>query len=144
MAIASASIEINASPKECFDVITDYERYPEFLTESKEVMIEKKSGHTAEVTFTLHLIKKFSYTLKMIGKPPNTVRWSFVKGDLMKKNDGEWTLDKLGNGTTRATYTIDIDLGLFVPGAISKMLIGSNLPNMLKNFKKRIEERKKK
>ncbi|MBI2338889.1 MAG: SRPBCC family protein [Deltaproteobacteria bacterium] len=143
MAQASESIEINASPKECYDVITDYGRYPEFLTESKNVVVEKKSGHTAEVTFTLDLIKKFSYTLKMVGKPPHTVAWSFVRGALMKRNDGEWTLEKSGNGTTRATYSIDIDLGLFVPGAISRMLIGSNLPGMLKSFKKRIEERKK-
>jgi len=143
MAQASEQIEINASPKDCYKIITDYAKYPEFLKESKGVVIDKKAGNTATVTYTLELIKKFSYTLKMIGKPPKSVKWNFVKGDLMKSNTGEWILEDNGNGGTLATYNIEVNLGLFVPGAISKMLIGSSLPGMLKSFKKRIEGKKK-
>ncbi len=144
MAEASQSIEIKASPKECYEVISDYETYPEFLKEVSSVTIEKKSGHTIDVTFSINLIKKISYTLKMVGKPPKHVTWTFVKGDVIKDNKGEWILEDLGAGTTKATYNIDVSLGLFVPGAISKMLIGSNLPSMLKSFKERIESLKKK
>lgn len=139
MAKATESIEIKASPKKCYDVITDYESYPEFLKETTGVEIKKKSGNTAEVTFSLNLIKRFSYTLKMTGKPPSKIQWSFVEGDIMKSNDGEWILEEVKKGVTLATYTIEVNLGLLVPGAVSKMLIGSNLPNMLKSFKNRIE-----
>lgn len=139
MAEAIQSIEIKAPAKKCYDVITDYENYPKFLKESKQVTIEKKSGHTADVIYTLDLIKKFTYKLKMVGKSPKTVSWSFLKGDLMKKNEGEWTLEEK-NGVTKATYRVDIEFNLFVPSMISKMLIGSNLPSMLKAFKAQIEK----
>lgn len=139
MAKATESIEINASPKTCYDVITDYVNYPKFLKETTKVVVDETKGNTFVVTFTLDLIKKFSYTLKITGKPPGSVKWSFVKGEIMKSNDGEWTLKEVEKGVTLATYSVDVNLGLFVPGAISKMLIGSNLPTMLKAFKKRIE-----
>lgn len=143
MAKAEQSIEIKATTKQCFDVITDFESYPDFLKETKGVKIEKKSGNTTEVTFTLELIKKFSYTLKMLAKPTTNLSWSFVKGEIMKDNKGEWVLEDLGGGKTKANYSVDVNLGMFVPGAISKMLIGSNLPAMMDAFKKRIEGKKK-
>ena len=144
MAKATQSIEINAEPKACYDVITDFESYPQFLKEMKGVEAEKKGASAWEVRFTMELIKKISYTLKISGKPPTRVNWSMLEGDMMKSNDGEWVISDLGGGVTRATYSIEVGLGLLVPGAISKMLIGSNLPSMLQSFKKRIESIKKK
>ena len=139
MAKVSESIEIDAAPETCFKVITDYEKYPSFLKETKSVVVRKKTGQTAEVTYTIEVIKRISYTLKMIGKAPSTITWSLLEGEMMKKNSGEWNL-KGTNGKTRATYSVDIEFGIFVPGMISKMLVGSNLPTMLKSFKKKIEE----
>ena len=40
MAQASKSITINVPPERLFDVISDYEKYPEFLPEVKQVKIE--------------------------------------------------------------------------------------------------------
>lgn len=143
MTKASETIEINASPKDCYSVIMDFEKYPEFLKETKSANIEKKSGNTFVVSFTLDIIKKIHYTLKMVGKPSKKIQWTMVKSDLMKANSGGWVLEPSGNGTTKAIYSVDVDLGLFVPAPISKMLIGSNLPSMMKAFKKRIEGKKK-
>lgn len=142
MAQASESIEIKASPKDCYAVITDYASYPEFLKETKDVEVGKKSGNSAEVTFRIEVIKKVSYKLKMVGTPPKKVSWTLLEGDIMKKNEGSWELEEISKGVTKATYTVDVDLKLFVPGPIAKMLVGSSLPSMLKSFKKRIEESK--
>lgn len=139
MAKVSESIEIKATPKQCYEVITDYESYPEFLKETKDVSIEKKSGNSATVTYSINVVKKFSYTLKMTGKPGKSLKWSLIKGDIMKKNNGEWILEEIEKGKTLATYNIDVELNLMVPGMISKMLVGKSLPSMLKSFKKRIE-----
>lgn len=139
MAKVTESIEIEAPPASCFKVITDYEKYPSFLKETKSVVVRKKTGQTAEVTYTIDVIKKITYTLKMVGSPPSGIKWSLLTGEMMKKNSGEWVLKGEG-GRTRATYSIDVEFGVFVPGMISKMLVGSNLPSMLKSFKKRIEE----
>lgn len=140
MAKVTESIDIDAAPETCFKVITDYEKYPSFLKETKSVVVRKKTGQTAEVTYSIEVIKKISYTLKMVGKPFSNITWSLLEGDMMKKNSGEWSLKEAGKGKTRASYSVDIEFGIFVPGMISKMLVGSNLPSMLKAFKKRIEE----
>lgn len=138
MASTSKTIEIKATAKECFKVITDYESYPEFLKEVTDIAVTKKGTGIHEVTFGLHLIKRLSYTLRMVAKPPKQVTWTFVKGDFMKSNTGEWTLEEK-KGVTQATYTIDVSFGLLVPGAVSKALIGNHLPAMLEAFKERIE-----
>lgn len=133
------TIEINATPKVCYAVISNYTAYPEFLANVKAVTVAKKKGETCEITYELNLIKTIRYTLKMIGKPPNHIEWQFVSGDIMKKNDGSWTLEEIKKGVTRATYGIDIELGLFVPNMITQKLVGKSLPEMLQTFKKRIE-----
>ena len=135
----SESIEIKASPKDCYKVITDYESYPEFVSQLKDVIVSKKKGNTAEVTYEIDLIKKISYTLKMKGKPGKSVEWTFVDGDIMKDNQGSWELEEVKKGVTLATYNIDIEFNLVVPKLIARKLVGSNLPSMLKSFKKRIE-----
>ena len=143
MAKATQSIEIKADPKDCYDVITDFGNYPQFLNETKSVEVVKKGANAWEVKFTIEVIKKVSYTLNIVGKPGKGLSWSLISGDMMKSNDGGWVLEDLG-GKTLVTYSIEVNLGLFVPGAVSKMLIGSNLPSMLEKFKKRIEGKKKK
>jgi len=140
MSHATASIDIEAPIKQVFEVISDFEAYPDFLPETREVVIEKQSGKQARVTFTINLIKKISYTLDIKLNPPNGLSWSLVEGDLMKANNGQWKLQETKKGITNAVYEIDMDLGGMVPKAISNKLIGSNLPTMMKQFKDRAEE----
>jgi carbon monoxide dehydrogenase subunit G len=54
---------------------------------------------------------RFSY------EPPTRLSWVQEKGDL-KSVEGSWTLEDLGEGRTRATYTLDSD-----PGRVLGMLI---------------------
>lgn len=139
MPSVSKTIEIKASPKRCYEVITDYENYPEFFKELHEVQVSEKKGNTALVTYEINLIKKIHYTLKMVGKPHKRVEWTFVEGDIMKDNHGFWELEEIKKGVTRATYNIDITFGLFVPSLITKKLIGFNLPAMLQACKEKVE-----
>lgn len=138
---ASQSILIDADPKTVFDVVADFESYPQYLPETKEVVVEEKKGTTVVVSFTINVIKTVRYTLKFKLQSPKKLSWSLVKGDLFKANDGSWTLEAVNGGQrTKATYAVDVDMGLFVPGAITKMLVGSNLPKMLARVKERAEE----
>ena len=50
-------------------------------------------------------------------EPPTRLSWTQEKGDL-KSVEGSWTLEDLGEGRTRATYTLDSD-----PGRVLGMLI---------------------
>lgn len=139
MAGATRSIEIEAPIQLVYDVIIDYERYPEFIADMEAVEVVRRDGDTVEASFQLNLIKRIHYTLELVGEPPHRVRWSLVTSKLFQTNDGGWELEEIGEGRTRATYSIDVGFGLAVPKAISNRLIGSSLPATLEAFKQRAE-----
>ena len=142
MAQASRTVTVNVTPEKFFEVIADYEKYPEFLPEVKKVVVGAGQGAAREVTYTIDIkAKHVSYTLKHTAEPPGILRWTMVKGEMMKGNDGAWTL-KPGTkaGTTDATYSIDLRLSALVPGFIERALAEQQLPGLLANFKARAEK----
>jgi ribosome-associated toxin RatA of RatAB toxin-antitoxin module len=139
MAKAERSVVIEAPPDKVFAVIEDFEKYPEFLPEVKKVKVEPGPGGAKDVTYTIDLkAKQITYTLRHTAQPPQELRWSFVRGEMMKGNDGAWVLQPVPQGT-QATYKIDLKLGALVPSMIERMLAEQSLPGLLQNFKKRIE-----
>ncbi len=140
MATASKSVTVNVPPEKLFDVIVDYEKYPEFLPEVKKVKVDAGQGTIKEVTYTVDIkAKVITYTLKHTAERPNKVAWALIKGEMMKGNEGTWTLKPVAGGT-EATYTIDLKLSALVPGFIEKLLAEQNLPTLLANFKARAEK----
>jgi coenzyme Q-binding protein COQ10 len=139
MAKAEKSIVIAAPPEKVFAVVQDFAKYPEFLPEVKKAEVKPGAGGTTEVTYTIDIkARTITYTLRHAAKPPGELSWTFVRGEMMKGNDGAWLLKPVAEGT-EATYRIDLKLGALVPGFIEKMLAEQNLPGLLQNFKKRIE-----
>jgi coenzyme Q-binding protein COQ10 len=141
MASATRSIVINAPREKVFEVVSGYEKYPEFLPKAKKVIVTRK-GDSADVKYEVDVIKTITYTLRMKEERPNKVSWTFVNGEFMKDNRGSWVLEDAGEGKTRATYTVDISLGALVPRSIEKALAETELPSMLEAFKKRAESAK--
>src|SRR5690348_15294805 len=93
MAQASRSIVINVTPEKLFDVIMDFEKYPEFLPEVKKVKIEAGQGAIKEVTYNVDIkAKVITYTLRHTAERPTRLGWTMIKGEMMKGNDGSWTL----------------------------------------------------
>ncbi len=117
-----------------YQAIVDYHSYPDFVDGMKSVEVKGDN-----VTYTLSLIKEVTYTLKMSHKPHQEVSWSLVSGDMMKVNNGKWTLKDLGNGKTEVTYSLEVELKGFLPGLgmIEKTLVNTNLPLNMKAFAKR-------
>ena len=142
MAKAERSIVISAPPEKVFEVVADYEKYPEFLPEVKKVKVDFGTGNVKEVTYTVDIkAKVITYTLKHTARPPDELAWTMVRGEMMKGNDGAWILKPVPEGT-EATYKIDLKLGALVPSMVERMLAEQSLPGLLANFKKRIESQK--
>jgi coenzyme Q-binding protein COQ10 len=135
-----------AEKTEVFDVpvdkfykaIVDYKAYPEFVEGMRSVEVQNETADGATVKFNLSLIKDISYTIKLSNKPNQEVSWSLVSGDMMKVNNGKWTLKDLG-GKTEVTYSLEVELKGFLPGLgmIEKTLVTTNLPMNMKAFAKR-------
>jgi ribosome-associated toxin RatA of RatAB toxin-antitoxin module len=139
---ASRSVVFNAPLEKCFEVISDYERYPEFLPEVRKIRTSNRKGAEVDVQYEAEVVKVIKYTVHMKEERPNRVSWTFIDGEFMKDNRGGWVLEDGGNGTTKATYNIEVTVGPLVPKTILNALVDSQLPKLLENFKKRIESMK--
>lgn len=142
MAGAQRTITINATVEKCWSVISDYERYPEFLPEVKKIRTFNRRGAEVDVQYEAEVVKVIKYTVHMKEEGPKKLSWSFIDGEFMKDNKGGWVLEDAGEGKTRATYNIAVEVGMLVPKTIINALVDTQLPKLLENFKKRIETAK--
>jgi coenzyme Q-binding protein COQ10 len=143
MAEAVRTIEVGVSPERFYQVITDFEHYPEFLqvVGLKAIRVLSRSPSEADVEHEVKLLGKgVKYTLRYVLEPDRRLGWSLVTGDLMSANDGAWTLEPVDGGQrTRATYRLAMKVGRLVPASIVTALAATQLPAMLEAFKRRAE-----
>lgn len=142
MAGAQRTIIINATVEKCWSVISDYERYAEFLPEVKKIRTMNRRGNEVDVQYEAEVVKVIKYTVHMKEEGPKKLSWSFIDGEFMKDNKGGWVLEEAGEGKTKATYNIAVEVGMLVPKTIVNALVDTQLPKLLENFKKRIESQK--
>lgn len=138
MASTSHTELFNCTPEQFFGIISDYEKYPEFLAEVKECKVLKTEGNRKLVEFKVSVVKSFSYTLWLTEKSPNELTWEFAGGDIFKSQKGHWKI-KEEAGKSRIEYAVDAEFKMFMPGAIAKTLVSVNLPNMMSAYHKRIQ-----
>jgi ribosome-associated toxin RatA of RatAB toxin-antitoxin module len=140
MADASKSIEINCSTDHFFSVLTDFEKYPQFVSDLKGVTVLKHEDNVFHVKYRVNIIKDIEYTLRLESNPPKTMTWKLVDGQMMKDNSGRWEIEKISDSRIRATYVIYLKLSGFIPSAVTNKLAELSLPKMLNEFKERAEK----
>ena len=139
----SASAEIDAPIADVWAVVEDVSIAPDWQgglvaitplerdAEGRPTLVESESDVKVRRVKTQ---VRFSY------EPPARLAWTQEKGDL-KSVDGSWALEDLGDGRTKATYTLDSDpgrvLGMLLRGpvesAVMAMLVNAR-PGELKAF----------
>lgn len=124
----------DAPIEKIFDVITDYESYPQFVDGCSSVDVLEKSETDARVEFGLNLIKKFKYILHLKQTRPTEISWSLESGDIFKKNEGSWQFKDLGDGRTEVNYGLEVEIKGFAPKTLVNSLTEKNLPAMLKSY----------
>jgi ribosome-associated toxin RatA of RatAB toxin-antitoxin module len=124
---------------EFYRIVSDYEKYPEFLSEVKSCKVLKSEGSKKLVEYKVSVIKTFTYQLWMTEKEPDSITWTFAGGDVFKTSDGSWKLTDQA-GKCHAIYAVEATFGLFVPGPIAKTLLSVNLPSMMSSYHKRVKD----
>lgn len=141
MASAKTTEIFNCTPKEFYDLVMDFEKYPEFLSDSvKKVKILKRGAADLEAEYTVSVLKSFTYKIKAQFKEPSSVTFHFTEGDVFKTMKGSWTILPEGTAKCKVDYFVEATFGLFVPGAIEKTLVSVNLPIMMASFKNRVKK----
>ncbi len=113
-----------ASPERCFDVVTDFEAYPEWMSTFKDVEVLERDadGRPILVEFRIDAkLREVRYVLRHRLERPESITWDYVEGDA-KDVDGSWRFEDAGEGRTRCTYRISFDVGGFVPGSVKRAL----------------------
>jgi ribosome-associated toxin RatA of RatAB toxin-antitoxin module len=139
MAKASTTEVFNCTPEQFFKIISDYEKYHEFLAEVKQCKVTKTEGNRKLVEYNVSVVKSFKYSLWMTETAPTGITWEFASGDMFKTSVGSWKLQDEA-GKTRATYTVEATFNMFVPGPIANALVSVNLPNMMSSYHKRVKQ----
>lgn len=127
----SSSAEIDAPIEQVWAAIEAVEKAPDWQGGMKDVDVLEQDDQgrallveteaDAKVT-TVKTKVEFSYD------GPTRMSWRQVKGDL-KSLDGSWDLEDLGDGRTRATYTLEGDTG-----RVLGMLIRGPVEDKLRDF----------
>ena len=139
MASAETTEVFDCTAEQLFNIISDYEKYPDFLTEVSKCSVIENNGNEKVVEFSVSVIKNFTYRLKMTEDANNKLSWEFDSGEIFKVSNGSWELSE-EDGKTTAKYAVEAKFKGFVPGPIAKALVSVNLPNMMASYHKRIEE----
>lgn len=136
---AQQSIIVSAPPQTVFGVITDYDRYPDFLPEVKKICVLERKKNQADVEFEIDVLRRLRYSITLIERPFKSVEWSLRESPFFKENNGGWHLQPMGTEKTEVTYMADIALPLLVPKSVTNMILQVRLPRMLQLFKGRVE-----
>ena len=85
-------------------------------------------------------VRTLGSTLRFGYDEPTEITWEQEEGDL-KSVEGSWELEDLGDGRTRATYWMEVDLGRMLGMVIRGPLVGvlrgqlvESMPGKLKGF----------
>lgn len=126
---ASSTVEIDAPRERCYEIAADIERAPDWqgTLEDVEILERDVEGRATLVeTVSDAMVKKARSVLRFDYDPPGGLSWEQEKGDA-KWLVGRWTLDDLGDGRTRATYSLETD-----PGRVLGMLLRGPVQDRVK------------
>lgn len=139
---ANERISVAASPQRCFEVVIDYERYPEWARDVKQATIHERDdeGRGAQVEYrAAGLGKSFRYTLQYdYSDAPASLSWKLVEGDMLRRLDGTYRFEAEGDGTV-VHYDLTVDLSAPLPGLVKRRAAGMIMGTALRELKKEIE-----
>jgi ribosome-associated toxin RatA of RatAB toxin-antitoxin module len=140
---ANERISVAATPDHCYEVVIDFEQYPEWARDVKQATIVSRDeeGRGSQVEFrAAGLGKSFHYTLQYdYSAAPAALSWKLVEGDMLRRLDGSYTFESEGDGT-KVHYELTVDLSAPLPGLIKRRAAGMIMGTALRELKKEIEK----
>jgi uncharacterized membrane protein len=138
---AEHALDIAATPQQCFDTLVDFEAYPDWQDAVKacEVLARDGSGRGRDVAFEIDVrVRRVRYRLRYSYEEPHRIGWDYLGGDV-KDVGGGYRLEDAGDGRTRATYSLEIDPGMWVPGPVARMLSEQVMRRHVEDLRRRVE-----
>ena len=141
----SAKEEIDAPVKDVWAVVEDVLTAPDWQggLVSMSALEHDDDGRPTLVEVENDIkVRHVKTQVRFRYEPPTRLLWTQEKGDL-KSVEGSWTLEDLGGGRTRATYTLDSDpgrvLGMLIRGPVEAAIRGMLVNARPGELKARVE-----
>lgn len=137
------SIEIEASPEEIMEVITDFEAYPQWAEGIRSATVERRDdqGRPAEVAFEFSAMGfDATYTLVYEYAPDHGgISWTTKQASgAVKDVEGEYVL-RAENGDTTVTYGLAVEIAVPLPGFLKRRADRQANKTALDGLKERVE-----
>ena len=137
------SIEIPSSPDFIFEVLSDLESYPDWITAMRQVEILELDDdeQPRRVHFVVDaMIKEITYDLDYEYEPPHRISWTAVPGEDIRQMVGSYELTELDGGGTDVVYALMVEPEFTVPGFLRRQAEKQLIGTALRGLKKRVEE----
>jgi len=139
---ADERIRIEAPADRCWDVAVDFESYPEWVRDVKDVKILERDDHGRGLRVEYRaaaLGKSIRYVLGYdYSAAPGSFSWKFVEGDMLRRLDGTYRFEADG-ASTRVHYELAVELAVPLPGLVKRRAAGLIMGSALKELKKQVE-----
>jgi len=137
---AERTVDIEAPPEACFDALVDFGSYPRWQSAVCRADV-LDDGDPVLVSFEIDAkVKKVGYVLDYHLDGPERLSWDYVEGDV-KAIEGEYRLESLDGGRTRATYVLGLDPGMWVPGKVISVLRDQVMTGSVEELRQHVESR---
>ncbi len=141
---ATESIVVHAAPDVVYQVVTDFDNYPQWVSELKHVEVLERDvdGRALEVEFRAAAFgRSTTYTLRYdYARAPGQLSWSQTRGDITSSLQGQYRFEPVG-AATRVTYDLEVDLLVPIPGFVKSRAAQRIQSEALVELKARAEKR---
>ncbi len=121
---ASQTITIAAAPDRVWAIATDFDSYPEWAKDVKDVIVRSRDedGRPTEVEFRASALGRSThYTLGYdYAQAPGVLKWRMLRGDIMRTIDGAYNFAPAADGGTEVRYDLAIELVVPLPGFVKR------------------------
>ena len=140
MATIERTIEVEASAEKLYEVVSDIERYPSFLTwcDSSEILSKENHLVTASLSISILGFKSEITTLNRLFKP-SKIEMSLQKGPF-KSFKGTWLFEEIALEKTRVSYTMKYQISNPITDLMVKQNLASFIDQFVGEFVKKLKE----
>ncbi|MDQ1443716.1 MAG: hypothetical protein QOI20_180 [Acidimicrobiaceae bacterium] len=140
---ATEKMVMRASPDRLYDTVLDFERYPSWAADIKQVTVVERDdeGRGTLVSWRAAAFgRSTTYTLRYdYSGAPQVVSWVLDHGDITSKLDGTYTFAPAAVDSTEVTYVLEVELKIPLPGFVKRRAEGRIISTALKELKARVE-----
>ena len=134
------------SPKQLYDVVTDYPCYPRIFPEFTGCRVVSENGATKRVEFRARIaMVEVRYVLDIVhDENAFKTEWTFVEGEVVSDSKGGWHFVAESDGAKilyHAGIAIRAPLPKFVINKVSNALMGTSIPNMFRALEREAQAR---